>query len=161
MTARQDRSRGQAAVEFALLVPIFVLLLVGIFDLGRGVYAWSTLNNAAREGARQGIVDQTVTHIRDRAATHSVALGLTSADVDVVFRNKTDTGPCTQLTNIETNDDAFANTCLVRVTVNYDYAAATPIIGNIVGAFAMTGESTMPIDVFCQEPVVASCPRGE
>lgn len=155
------RTRGQAAVEFALLVPIFILLLLGIFDLGRGVYAWSTLNNAAREGTRQAIVDQTVAHIRSRAAGHSVALGVADADVQVVFRDRTDTGPCTQLSNADTDDDAFANTCIVRVTVNYDFAPVTPVIGNIVGAFAMSGESAMRIDVFCQEPVVASCPRGE
>lgn len=161
MRRPRDRTRGQAAVEFALIVPIFVLLLLGIFDLGRGVYAWSTLNNAAREGTRQAIVDQTVAHIRSRAASHSVALGVADADVQIEFRDRTDTGPCSQLANADTGDDAFVNTCLVRVRVNYDFAPATPVIGNIVGALAMSGESTMSIDVFCQEPVVASCPRGE
>src|SRR5688500_16640261 len=96
---RRERSHGQALVEFALIIPIFVLLLVGIFDLGRGVYAWSTLNNAAREGTRQAIVDQTPAHIRSRAAQHSVALGVGPADVVVEFRNKDDTAGCTELTN--------------------------------------------------------------
>lgn len=160
MRRPRDRTRGQAAVEFALIVPIFVLLLLGIFDLGRAVYASSTLNNAAREGARQAIVDQTVAHIRDRAVGHSVALGVSGGDVEVEFRDETNTGTCTQLTNADANDDVFVSTCLVRVRVNYTFSAATPVIGNIVGAFAMSGETTMPIDVFCREPVVASCPRG-
>ena len=47
---RRDE-RGQALVEFALVLPIFILLLVAIFDLGRAVFAYNTLTNAAREGA--------------------------------------------------------------------------------------------------------------
>ncbi|MHB1005496.1 MAG: TadE/TadG family type IV pilus assembly protein [Chloroflexota bacterium] len=50
------RSRGQALVEFALTLPILLLLTVGVIDLSRGVYYFNTLSNAAREGARFGIV---------------------------------------------------------------------------------------------------------
>ncbi|HET9083769.1 MAG TPA: TadE family protein, partial [Candidatus Limnocylindrales bacterium] len=50
--------RGQALLEFALVLPIFILLLVAIFDLGRAVFAYNTLTNAAREGARMAIVNQ-------------------------------------------------------------------------------------------------------
>jgi Flp pilus assembly protein TadG len=161
MTGRTDSHRGQALVEFAIVIPIFVLILVGIFDLGRAVYAWSTVNNAAREGARQAVVDQTVTHIRDRASQHAVALGLDATDVSVAFRNGEDTGACTYLTNAKTDDDAFAASCLVRVSLNYDFAAATPMIANLVGTFTLNGESTMPIEFYCQQPAIASCPRGE
>ena len=43
---------GQALVEFALVIPVFLLALVGIFDVGRMVYTNSALSQAAREGAR-------------------------------------------------------------------------------------------------------------
>ena len=56
---RRDRSRGQSLVEFALILPIFLLILFGLFDMGRAVYYWSTINNASREAARELIVDQT------------------------------------------------------------------------------------------------------
>ena len=49
-------SRGQALVEFALILPIFLILLFGIIDFGRYVYTANSLNNAAREGARIGSV---------------------------------------------------------------------------------------------------------
>jgi Flp pilus assembly protein TadG len=48
--------RGQTLVEMALILPIFLLLLVSIFDLGHVVWANDTLSNAAREGARYAIV---------------------------------------------------------------------------------------------------------
>ena len=57
-TVLAGRERGQALVEFALVLPILILLLVGIFDFGRAVYAFNTVNNAAREGVRLAIVDQ-------------------------------------------------------------------------------------------------------
>jgi Flp pilus assembly protein TadG len=44
--------RGQAVVEFALIVPILLLIVMGILDFGRVFYTYEALANAAREGAR-------------------------------------------------------------------------------------------------------------
>jgi Flp pilus assembly protein TadG len=57
MTVSRDLSgRGQALVEFALVVPLFFLLLLGTVEFGRAVYTIEMLNNAARDGARYAIV---------------------------------------------------------------------------------------------------------
>jgi Flp pilus assembly protein TadG len=48
---RGTRTRGQALVELALVVPVMLALLVGALDLGRLFYAQITINGAAREGA--------------------------------------------------------------------------------------------------------------
>lgn len=53
---RPTRQAGQALVEFALVAPIFFLLLFGIIEGGRFILYYETLNNAAREGARYAIV---------------------------------------------------------------------------------------------------------
>ena len=50
-------SRGQALVEFALVIPIFLLLLFGLIDVGRLVYMNSVLSQAAREGTRLASVE--------------------------------------------------------------------------------------------------------
>ena len=52
---REDK-RGQSLVEFAMVLPIFLMLLVGTFDLGHVVWSNDMLSNAAREGARYAIV---------------------------------------------------------------------------------------------------------
>lgn len=44
--------RGQTLVEFAVAIPVFMLLLTGVFDGGKLVYTNSALSQAAREGAR-------------------------------------------------------------------------------------------------------------
>lgn len=54
--SRHSKPRGQAMVEFALVIPIFILLLVAIFDFGRVVWVNNTLATAAREAARFAIV---------------------------------------------------------------------------------------------------------
>lgn len=49
------RHGGQSMVEFAVLAPIFFLLLLGTIDLGRAVYIYNSISDAAREGARAAI----------------------------------------------------------------------------------------------------------
>jgi len=53
---RHDRSRGQAMVEFALVIPVFILLMVSLFDFGRVIWVNDTLASAAREAVRFAIV---------------------------------------------------------------------------------------------------------
>lgn len=48
------RSRGQSLVEFALILPVFLLLVAGMTDFGMGLYSYMTVINAARDGARVG-----------------------------------------------------------------------------------------------------------
>jgi Flp pilus assembly protein TadG len=48
--------RGQALAEFALVAPLFFLVLFAVIDFGRYVYYVQVLNNAAREGTRYAIV---------------------------------------------------------------------------------------------------------
>ena len=63
---RKNGEKGQALVEFTLLIPIFMLLLFAIIDFGMGFYSWITVTNAAREGARLGVVLATQQQIEDR-----------------------------------------------------------------------------------------------
>lgn len=54
--ARFRDDRAQALVEFALTLPLFLLLVTGIFDVARAVWQENTLAYAAREGTRYAIV---------------------------------------------------------------------------------------------------------
>jgi Flp pilus assembly protein TadG len=44
--------QGQSMLEFALILPLMVLIVIGVFDLGRAFFAYIAISNAAREGAR-------------------------------------------------------------------------------------------------------------
>ena len=73
-SARRHRSRGQSMVEFALVFPLFILLLAGMVDFGIGLYSYMTLVNATREGARLGATNCTVL-----ACTNAVTARVTAA----------------------------------------------------------------------------------
>lgn len=54
--ADRDDDRGQSLVEFALLLPLMLLIITGLFDVARAVWEENTLAYAAREGTRYAIV---------------------------------------------------------------------------------------------------------
>jgi Flp pilus assembly protein TadG len=56
-TARDSSRAGQALVEFAIVVPILLLILLGIVDFARAWNVYEVLTDAAREGAREWVVD--------------------------------------------------------------------------------------------------------
>ena len=49
---KQGRVYGQSLVELSLILPVFVMMVMGVVDLGRVFYTYEALANAAREGAR-------------------------------------------------------------------------------------------------------------
>ena len=53
---RGDHRKGQAMVEFSLVFIVFLMLMLGIFELGRAVWIYTTVAHAARQGARYGMV---------------------------------------------------------------------------------------------------------
>lgn len=55
---RPHHERGAAAIEFALLLPVLLLILIGAMEFGYMFYTQQLITNASREGARAGIVQQ-------------------------------------------------------------------------------------------------------
>ena len=151
--------RGQSLVEFALIVPIFILILLGIFDFGRAIVAYNTVNNAAREAGRLAIVDQTDADVRTEAAERASGLDVAAGAIYIDYRSPAtpDTaGSCAS----SLGTDAIVG-CIAVVRVPYTYTAATPVIGNIVGTIDVTGETKFPVQFNCREPNKPSCPLGD
>lgn len=67
---RQKNRRGAAAVEFAMVAPIFILLVFGMIEYGRMVMVQQILTNASREAARIGVLDGSTTAQVTTAATN-------------------------------------------------------------------------------------------
>ena len=112
---RKDRERGAAAVEFAVILPLFVLLFFS---------QQVEIRNAAREGARLAVVDYG-TEAEVRAATLSRAQ-LSGATATVTFC--LDSGPDAD----DTADDA------VSVTVAKNYSSLTGVFDFFDGAMSST-----------------------
>ncbi len=145
-------AKGQSLVEFALVFPVFILLLIGLFDLGRAVFAFNTVSNASRESVRIAIVNQTEADIEAEALKQGVGLGLTPAEVTISYGDPSGTGDCTA---------PFGVTCRAAVTVQYTFVAATPVIGQIIGPFTISSTTEMPVERTCPDsnnPSLLTCP---
>ena len=112
--ASDSRDRGSVAVEFALLLPVLLLLIFGIIDFGRAINDQITLTQAAREGARLASLGYSTSAVTTRA--QSAAIGLLPVPTVTV------TSACP--TGAGTGVDAV-------VKVSYTFSFVTP-----VGAFA-------------------------
>lgn len=86
--SRGRERKGQALVEFALVLPLLLLIVFGVLDLGRAFYVSVVLANAAREGARYASrhPDYTAEIIRQAALTETINSGvnLTTANVTLI-----------------------------------------------------------------------------
>ena len=82
---RPKRRRGAAAVEFAVVAPLFLLLLAGIMEFGQAFRIEHALSSAARRGARSAIVDGTTSkQVIQKVKDHCVeTLGVAEKDVTV------------------------------------------------------------------------------
>ena len=113
---------GQELVEFALVMMIFLVTLMVIFDLGRVTYFYSAIHNAVREGARYGVTDQNVANIQNLTREKAVGLEIT---------------PIVTITE-ET----------VQVSVEYEFLPVTPILSILTQKNSLTlhSQATMYIE---------------
>jgi len=81
----RNSERGAVAVEFALLAPVLVLLLLGIMEFGRAYNAQVSLSNAAREGVRVMAISNDQTAARTAAKNAAVSLSPQLADANFTF----------------------------------------------------------------------------
>jgi len=84
------RKSGQATLELALVVPFFFVMLFALFEFGRGLVEYTSMSNAAREGARIGIVpSKTVTEITNATRNATITVGTLPAVTVTAFRSGT------------------------------------------------------------------------
>src|SRR3972149_4156509 len=77
------RRAGAAAVEFAVVAPIFFLVVLGIIEFGRMAMVEQVITNAAREGARVGVLDDsTRASVEDKVRRYLASAGIDGATVD-------------------------------------------------------------------------------
>jgi Flp pilus assembly protein TadG len=165
--ARAGRSRGQALMEFALVIPIFLLVVVALFDMGRAVFAYNTLTNAAREGARMAIVNQYQPFIIQKAKQATQIVELDDPSVSVSFWQVAADG--TPDKSKPQCNSLVAVGCLAVVSFEATYRPNTPIISNILfkNGVTFTATSQLSVEASCPKdlsaPTVAAdaaqCPR--
>ena len=127
---RRWRDRGAAAVEFALVVPVLILLIFGSIEFGLYVQSLTLTENAAREGVRLGsLVGSTgITAVQVKAQVKAAALnafgtvGITNRDAQVTC-TKPDGSSCDS-----TLGAASSAGSTIKVTVTATFTGLTGMV---------------------------------
>ena len=126
------KMRGQGMVEFALMLPIVLLMIYGLMEMARLMQAYLTIQHAAREGARYAITGQSTTGVvADRPS--SIVSKTRDAATGLQIASSSDTP------NVEPGNNPFyldvsldpvnggGATSVITVTVTYNYAPLMPV----------------------------------
>ncbi|MCO4275103.1 pilus assembly protein [Pseudarthrobacter sp. HLT3-5] len=120
--------RGAVAVEFAIVAPLLVMLLLGIMEFSRAYNAQASLAAAAREGVRVMAISNNPAAARTAAKNTAVSLRPGLTDANITFKDI---------------DTPTSTTCApghrISVTISYNLSTMT----GIAGPFSMTGKGAM------------------
>jgi Flp pilus assembly protein TadG len=127
---RLDRRRddGQVMAEFALIIPVFLLIFVGMISLGRAFFLWNDANHVANETARWAAIDHNPYGVNlQQNASNTVG----GANVCISFQNGT---------------PVVGNYVKVQVQKPLTLGINLPKIGSLNTGFTIRGTSTMRIE---------------
>ena len=145
--------RGQSLVEFAFMVIVLTVLLLGVLDIGRAYFTWMALLDSAGEGAQFGSVNPTKWCVSDETHFDSNGDGtadscpttFTNTNPNTIAYRVLNTAPvgtlvdweaAATLVTIEMSDTTLPIKPgrTITVTVSTKYRLVTPFVGTIVGA---------------------------
>jgi hypothetical protein len=113
----RKQRRGAAAVEFAIVAPVFFVLVFGMIEYGRMVMVQQVLTNASREGARVGVLDPPTGQMSLPQVTTTINNYLTSAGI---------TGATITTTPSEPSTAAYGQSVTVKVSVPFSKVSWLP-----------------------------------
>jgi Flp pilus assembly protein TadG len=108
--------KGQALVEFAVILPLLLLLIMGIIEFGLMLNSYLTVRNVSREGARAGIVGSTNAEIENTIISTSPNLEESKLTI-----------------NITPAEGSRKSGDTLTVQLTYKYELIVPIISSLLG----------------------------
>jgi hypothetical protein len=133
--ARRGRERGSALVEFALCLPLLLVVIAGIVDFGFAFQRYEVLTNAAREGARLATLPQyngDLVLIRGRVreyVAHGLGIPIGTMTTVLPDENIVVTSPPITITSGSVTYNI--QTSMVTITYNHNFLLLQPILGLI------------------------------
>jgi len=133
--------KGVAAVEFAIILPLLMIIIFGIIEFGLLLYDKQVITNASREGARAGVVvgvsrvdDAGILDVMDRyIANNLVTFGSTlslNITIDPVDRTDMD----------------FGDELTVTVTYDYDFLVLPNFVASLTGMQTLVAKTVMKME---------------
>ncbi|MFH0905665.1 MAG: TadE/TadG family type IV pilus assembly protein [bacterium] len=137
MRTKLSYQKGSSAVEFALVLPLLMIISFGIIEFGAYLYNQQVLTNASREGARAGIV-ASGPRVSDTAI--GVIVNNYAKGHLVTFGTAND--PVTNVTGYSATA-AFSDPLTVQVTYNYSFLVIPNLIASITRLTPMKAVAVM------------------
>lgn len=125
---RQRNERGAAAVEFALILPVLLLILIGVVEFSLGFNAQLSLNQAAREGARNMAIHNNAGAAATAAGNAAGRLAASSVATAFTFSG---------------GGTTCASGRQVTATTTYTLTTVTGFLDAFTGNIVLTGRGTM------------------
>jgi hypothetical protein len=154
------KQTAQSLIEFALLLPILFLFIMGLFDIGRAIFYYSALNTAAREGTRFAIVQPGCNYMSDPISCSEPELDAYPLNCENAA-SIANIAICNEIRNnyllvndlgdsvitIDHNEYSGPETdvppdVFVRITITFPFEPITPGL-NLIGDFTMNVNSEM------------------
>ena len=127
-TRRRWGERGQSAVELGILLPIFLILIIGVVEVNAALNSYITVINASRDGARLG---------SKGAATNAAIQTLVQKDLQRLPNT-------TPASNITVTYPTVASVNSIKVQACYDHTTLVSVPIVIPNTFHMCASTTMP-----------------
>ncbi len=136
-----EHRRGAAAVELAIVLPIFFMVVMGIVEFGRAMMVGQLVTNAARHGAREAAIDgstnSSVTATVKSFVSTSVGVAASDVDVDIVVDpGSGNPDPLDILGNAQPKD-------ICKITVKVPYNKVAYVAGRYLAGKELKGTCIM------------------
>ena len=153
------KTSGQSLIEFALLLPLFLFLVMGLFEIGRAVLYFSVLNTAVREGTRVAIVQPSKDYIVDgfnEGDRVTVTCDQAQSDANkkicnTIYKPPEETGILNWIAELSSstitiqhldNDETNPTEFFVRIDISFNFSPITPGL-ELIGPFPINVSSQM------------------
>lgn len=134
--------RGIALVEFALVMPVLVLLLVGVLDMARAANAYATLSNAAREGSHYAALHPTAEPSAIASAVRARVVPLDASAVTIEASYHDGSAFVAWPTGGIPASVPAPSVVPAQVRVSYPWRATTSLIAGFFGSASFSASST-------------------
>lgn len=131
--------KGTAAVEFAIILPLLVVLVFGIIEFSLLLYDKHVITNASREGARYGIVFRDTERVPDAEITQKVNEYCSNYLVTFGAVNS----PTTTITR---SGSSPGDSLTVTVSFNYDFLVLPNFIQTLAGVKTLNAVTVMRME---------------
>ena len=145
---------GQTLIEFAILLPLILILVMGLFDIGRAIIFYAVLNSAVREGTRYAVVQSACDYLSDPGACDGVYLdsyplnctsATSTANINICDEIKSkfvNIGDLSKNTIMITHLPSGVDDQVISIDIEYLFEPITPVL-SLMGNLTLHVNSQM------------------